>query len=282
METTIGDEYIRRLGNYCSLYRAISWNSPFHCWNINRCSKCTHQSLFFKSPKKTESSPIVSTFRELARLIFLCNNMWCLFVNIHYRKIFQHLQNFRPPKFRWHLLKGLLGFPLQIPSHAVFAVDLRWWLLVGDVLISRLRHLFVQHFCLPAKLAKNREPEVEFSKTALRRFYPPIELVSDFPQPQEQTFYFLFARSQNSEKSKTKLFAKVLDDSPRLFVYFSNFVANCLAWNFEVLCGKTCFNICWVLWTIGNGPQESYYWRSGQSWQDLFPSSVYSSNVCVV
>ena len=145
-----------------------------------------------------------------------------------------------------HLLKGLLGFPLQIPSHAVFAVDLRWWLLVGDVLISRLRHFFVQHFCLPAKPAKNREPEVEFSKTKLRRFYPPIEWVSDFPQPQEQTFYFLFARSQNSEKSKTKLdcspkFWMILQDylfHPRCILQMSVWYSIFARWWFQ-----TCFSL---------------------------------------
>ena len=42
-------------------------------------------------------------------------------------------------------------------------------------------------------------------------------------------------------EDETGLFAKVLDDSPRLLVHFSNFVANFLAWNFEVFCGKTCF-----------------------------------------
>ena len=80
------------------------------------------------------------------------------------------------------------------------------------------------------------------------------------PTSRTDLLFFVLQKSKfRKVEDETGLFAKVLDDSPRLFVYFSNFVANFLAWNFEVLCGKTCFNICWVLWTIGNDPQESYY-----------------------
>ena len=128
--------------------------------------------FIWRVQKKQNLVQLCRPFRDLARLIFLCNNMWwyvMFFVNIHYvKRFFNTFKFFCPPIFRCTCWKDCLAshFKFQAMQSSRRSEVVATGGRRADIEASSF---FVHNFCLPAKPAKNREPEVEF-KTKLRRF----------------------------------------------------------------------------------------------------------------
>lgn len=72
--------------------------------------KAPTSHFIWRVQKKQNLVQLCRPFRDLARLIFLCNNMWCFFVNIHYvKRFFNTFKIFCPPIFRCTCWKDCLA-----------------------------------------------------------------------------------------------------------------------------------------------------------------------------